>query len=316
MKQLMRTLLLFTSLSPLSCQQHTQVQNGHRHAATAGGDGPAGEVGIGSTVRFLAPLTLTAVLVAGASVPARAQQLTMNGSSGMVPLARALVQAFEARNGSAPFEVGRGSSSGSAHRAVAADRLDVGLSSKPLGDAERTAGLHSVEIARTATVFAVHASVKISGLTTQQVCGIYAGTITNWQAVGGPDLAILPLTRPASETPAKIVRKHVPCFKEGKGVLSLLKAGHMAKALAAKAGAFGFTNLAFVQKSQGAIRALALNGTAPTPANLQSGVYPLVRRFFLITKGAPVGTVAEFVAFVKSADGDRVIRDTKAVPVQ
>lgn len=267
--------------------------------------------------RVLAALSLTVTLGLGTALPARAEQLSMNGASGMVPLAQELVRAFETRNGASPFAVGRGSSSGSALRAVAAGRLDVGLSSKLPSKADRAAGLESVEVARTAVVFAVHASVKgVTGLSRAQVCAIYAGKVTHWQAVGGPRLAILPLSRYPKSTPTKIVRKHVACFREGPGVLRLVKAGDMAKALASKPGTIGFTNLSVVQQHAGAIRALALDGTAPTPANLQSGAYPMIRRFFLITKGAPAGPVADLAAFVKSAEGARVIRASGAVPIR
>ncbi len=270
-----------------------------------------------STVKFLASITLTAALVAGVLTPAQAAQIMMGGSGGMLPMANGLVRAFKAKNPSTPpFEVSHGTNSAVATRDVAEGRLDIGLSSRPLSDAERAAGLHSVEIARAPVLFAVHISVKVSGLTTQQVCDIYAGKIKNWKEVGGTDLSILPLSRPADETDTQIIKKLLACFKEGEGVPSLAKASDMAKALASKAGAIGFTNLTIVDKSQGAVRPLVFNGISAVPANLQNGSYPLVRQFFLVTKGAPAGPIAQFVAFVKGPDGARVIREDKAVPVK
>ncbi len=261
-------------------------------------------------------VAITAALLAGWAGLAGAQQITLDGSTGMLPLANELVQAFKAKHAAVPIEVGRGSSSSSAMRAVADGRLGLGLSSDPPGEAERAAGLQGLEIARAAVVFAVHAAVTIPGLTAQQLCDIYARKIRNWKEAGGPNLSILPLTRPADEFDPKIIKKHTPCFKEADGVLVLPKAGDMAKALASKPGAIGMLNITYVESSQGAIRALVLNGTAPTPEAVRSGAYPLFRPFFLVTKGAPAGTVAQFVAFVKSADGERVIQNTKAVPVR
>lgn len=261
-------------------------------------------------------LAATAALFAGAPGPAGAQQVTLDGSTGMLLLANELVRAFEVKHPSVPIEVGRGSSSSSAMRAVADGRISIGLSSDPPGEAARAAGLQGIEIARAAVVFAVHASVTIPGLSTQQVCDIYARKIKNWKEVGGPDLFILPLSRPADEFDPKIIKKHYPCFREAEGVLILPKAGHMAKALESKAGAIGMINSSYVENSRGATRALILNGAAATPENIRSGEYPLIRRFFLVTRGAPGGSVAQFVAFVKSPDGERVIRNTNTVPVQ
>jgi phosphate transport system substrate-binding protein len=259
---------------------------------------------------------LAFVLTAGLWMPVSAQQIMIDGTTGMLPLAKDLVQAFKAKNPSVSIELGRGSPSESAVRAVTDGRLGIGLSSIELGDAEHASGLQSIEIARTAVVFAVNGSVKIPGLTAQQVCDIYAGKIKNWKEVGGIALPIIPLTRPANETDPQIIKKQFPCFREGEGVLSLSRASEMAKTLSSKAGAIGMTNAIYVEESSGAIRALTLNGISPTPENIQGGSYPLVRRFYLVVKGKPTGDLGQFLAFVKSTEGQSVIRENKAVPVK
>lgn len=214
------------------------------------------------------------------------------------------------------FEFGPGSSSVAAIRALSADRLDIGLSSQVVGDNERALGLRTIEIAKSAVVFGIHGSLGVSGLRTQQVCDIYQRKTKSWKEVGGPDLAILPLTRPPHESDPKIVREQISCFKETEGVAVLESAGDMAKVLAGRSGAIGMTNTTVVESSQGAIKALALNGVVSNPENLQSGAYPLARQFFFVVKGSPTGAVADFLAFVKSPQGQRVIRDNKASPVK
>lgn len=56
--------------------------------------------------------------------------------------------------------------------------------------------LQEIPVAIDAIVFAVNPKLNISGLTVNQIQGIYTGKITNWQAVGGPNLPITPITRP------------------------------------------------------------------------------------------------------------------------
>ena len=266
--------------------------------------------------QLVVSLATAAVVLASGAGPVRAQQITMDGSTGMLPLATDLVQAFKAKGSTTTVDVGKGSSGASAMRAVADGRLSLGLSSDLPGEAERAAGLKGIEIARAAIVFAVHSSVSVPGLTTQQLCDIYGRKVKNWKEVGGSDMPILPLTRPVDEFDPTIIKKNNPCFKEADGVLILPKAGDMAKALASKPGAIGMINITYVETSQGASRSLFLNGVAPTAENVQSGAYPLFRRFFFVSKGEPAGATAQFVAFVKSADGERVIRNTKAIPVK
>lgn len=268
-------------------------------------------------VKRLAGIALAFTLASGSWSPASAQQTTIDGATGILPLATDLLQAYKAKSPSTTIAVGRGSSSTSAMRAVSDGKIAIGLSSDPVGAAERSSGMQGIEIARMAVVFAVNASVTgPANLTSEQICAIYAGKNRNWKEIGGPALSIVPFTRPASESDAKIVRQHVACFAEGEGVLSLPKAGDMAKALASKAGSVGMTNLTIVEDSQGAVKPLALNGITPTAANLENGSYRMARQFYFVVKGSPSGEAAQFIAFVKSKDGERVIQENKAVPAK
>lgn len=55
--------------------------------------------------------------------------------------------------------------------------------------------LNPVPVAIDAIVFTVNPGLDIAGITLEQVKGIYQGKITNWQAIGGPDLPITPFSR-------------------------------------------------------------------------------------------------------------------------
>ncbi|MBD2499076.1 PstS family phosphate ABC transporter substrate-binding protein [Anabaena azotica] len=56
--------------------------------------------------------------------------------------------------------------------------------------------LQEIPVAIDAIVIAVNPKLNIPGLTVNQIQDIYTGKITNWQAVGGPNLPITPITRP------------------------------------------------------------------------------------------------------------------------
>lgn len=55
--------------------------------------------------------------------------------------------------------------------------------------------LEQIPVAIDGIAIAVHPSLKIPGLTLAQLKDIYTGKINNWQQVGGPNLAITPLSR-------------------------------------------------------------------------------------------------------------------------
>ncbi|MEO1430358.1 MAG: substrate-binding domain-containing protein [Cyanobacteria bacterium J06632_19] len=78
--------------------------------------------------------------------------------------------------------------------------LDFVLSSRHLKQSEIQSGsgnfkLKEVAVVRDGIAIAVNHGLKIAGLTIENLRDIYTGKIRNWKDVGGPDLAILPLSR-------------------------------------------------------------------------------------------------------------------------
>ncbi|WP_010481039.1 substrate-binding domain-containing protein [Acaryochloris sp. CCMEE 5410] len=80
------------------------------------------------------------------------------------------------------------------------DQLDFVQSDRPLRPNEikqaQTKGLQlqQIPVATDGIAIAVHPSLTIPGLTLQELSDIYQGKITNWQQVGGPNLAIQPFS--------------------------------------------------------------------------------------------------------------------------
>ncbi|MEB3358263.1 MAG: substrate-binding domain-containing protein [Synechococcales bacterium] len=91
--------------------------------------------------------------------------------------------------------------SGTGIQMVLNDQISFSQSSRPLNDAEyetarnRRFELKQVPVAVDGIAVVVHPDLPIERLTLQQVSRIYAGDITNWREVGGPDLEIRPLSR-------------------------------------------------------------------------------------------------------------------------
>ena len=180
-------------------------------------------------------------------------------------------------------------------------------------------GMSAHEVARTAVVFAVNAAVPVVNLTDREVCDIYAGKISSWKTLGGAERDIAPRTRPDSEVDAEVVRANIPCLADLQmpaTVKIMPKTGDMAKELSETTNAIGMTTMTVVEQSQGKIRALSINGIAPTPENVERGAYPLVRKAFLITRATPPPPVAQFLQFVRDPAGEKVIRANGAIPVR
>ena len=243
----------------------------------------------------------------------------VDGSTGVMPLVAALGRAYEARHPGARVIMGSGLGSSARLRALVVDSIDIALTSQDVApDALAAQGLVAHTVARAAVVFAVPAAVPVATLTQHQLCDAYAGRVTSWRQLGGPELPIAAHTRPAGEVDGDVAMAGVPCLRDaaragGARAIDLPEA--MAEALASTAGALGMTSLPFVDRSGGRLRALALDGVVPSAANVRSGAYPLTRRSLLLTRAAPSPAVARFLAFARSPEGAAVITAAGAVPV-
>lgn len=237
-----------------------------------------------------------------------------------MPLASALAKGFQAKNPGAAFEFGKGLGTKARFQALADGKIDVALASHGLRVDEITRqGMVVHEIARGAVVFGVNATVPVPNLTEQQICDVFARKISNWKALGGPDLEIAPRTRPDSEVDTEVMRASIGCLKDLKipeSVKVMPKSGDMAKELAATPGAIGMTSMTVVEQSKGKIKALSLGGIAPSADNVQRKTYTLVRESFFVTRGSLSPAVARFLEFTRSASGEDVIAANGAVPVK
>jgi phosphate transport system substrate-binding protein len=260
-------------------------------------------------------LTLVAPIPAPTS-----EKIVVDGSTGVMPLVAALAKAYQERYPGAAVEMGKGLGTKARLQALEEGKIDIALASHGLAVEDLTRrGMAVHEIAKVAVVFGVNASVPVTNVTDPQICDVYAGRITNWKELGGPDIAIAPRTRPDSEVDTEVVRGEIGCLKDLKmpqGVKVMPRSGDMAKELAASVGAIGMTTTTVVEQSRGQIRALSLNGVIPSAENVGRKTYVLTRDSFLVTKAAAAPAVSRFVEFIRSPAGTAVIVANGAVPVK
>ncbi len=249
-----------------------------------------------------------------------AEQITLDGSTGMLPLARALAAAYQKQAPDAKLEFGKGLGTGARLRAVTEDKIQIALASHGVdAEALHKGKLKVIAVAKGAIVFAAGANVTVSNISDAQVCDVYNGKLQNWQALGGADEAIAAFTRPPAEVDPEVIREKIACFKdlkEAEHVKVMARGGDMAKALTSTPNALGMTSMTVVEQSGGKVKALALNGIAPTEENVKNGRYVLTREFLFVVREDMPPAVKGFVDFVLSVEGDRILRASGAVPLR
>lgn len=246
------------------------------------------------------------------------EQVLIDGSNGVRPLVEALAADFLKDNPDFRLTIAAGM--GSKERIVALERDSIDIAMASHGIDEKALSQRSLDVilfAQMPVVMAVHKDAQVGNLTSEQICSIYAGEITNWSELGGADLSIVPLSRPFEEVDAEVVLEHIPCFSKielDSSVQFEERSGQMARALEATSGSIGMTTMTRVNQSEGTFRAIAIDAVSPAIENINAGRYQMLRNSYLVVKKERASAIDAFLSYVKSDLGKQVLLDNDAIP--
>lgn len=236
-----------------------------------------------------------------------------DGSTSMEKVIGALGESFMEANKGTTFTYNP-TGSGSGIQAVSEGRCDIGLSSRALKDDEKTSGLKETTLALDGIAIIVNPQNPVQDLTLEQIAKIYTGEITNWKDVGGEDAEIVRIGREAGSG----TRDGFESITDTKDACQyrqeLTSTGDVIATVSQNPNAIGYASLAAIKDS---VKALTVNGVAPTEATVKDGTYLVQRPFVLVTKeGAALSETAQkFFDFATSADAASIISAAGAVPV-
>lgn len=256
------------------------------------------------------------ILTATASV-ATAETVRIAGSGGMIPMITEMGKAYTKKHPGDTIEVNQ-KSLGKEGGIMALNKgsIEIAMLSS-LEDKDRSLPINAVETAIVPSLFAVHPTVTVKALSGHQICDIYSGRITNWKQVGGADARIVVLTRPENESAKIAVRNGLACFKsltELSSAITLAKATEMKDTLIKTQNAIGMINTIALDDAAGKVIAIKQDGKDVTTTPVAQ--WPMKTLSYLATSKKPGEATKRFMQFVKSPDGQKLIRKEKAYPVQ
>ena len=261
------------------------------------------------TMMMAAVLALS--MLAGCGSNKTTGSVATDGSTSMEKVIGALGEAFQNDTGISFTYNPTGSGSGI--KAVQEGRCDIGLSSRDLKDEEKTAGLTGTVLAYDGIAIIVHPENPVSDLSVETIAKIYTGEITNWSEVGGNDVEIVLIGREAGSGTRDGFESITDTEDTCKYRQELTSTGDVITTVSQNPGAIGYASVASVKDS---VKALAVDGVAPTEDNIKDGSYVVQRPFVLVTKSdTKLSDAAQkFFDYITSADANEIISAAGVVP--
>lgn len=245
-------------------------------------------------------------------------KMTFAGSGSNLYITRLLAEGFQKKHPKYQIEIPPSIGSPGGIRAAADGAIDLGLISRPLKDNEKHLGLVPVVYAKTGIVIGVNQSVADRAITYEEFVNIYRGTKNKWK--NGADIIVL--TREPDDSTIAVLFQKIPGFKQAYDESqragrwnTVLTDQDMNRLLGQTGNAVGLSDVGAMITAKLPIKALSVNGVEPTPANVRSGKYPLAKELaYVYRKDRLSQGVKEFIAFVKSAEGERILLKNGYVP--
>lgn len=238
---------------------------------------------------------------AGCQPPERpVRNLVLTGSTAMMPLLRDIGKRFEADHPDVRVDV---QSDGSAHGITDTRQglADIGMVARSLKPDE--AMLHATPIARDAVCILVNRTNPVESLTDEQIVRIYTRGVSNWKAVGGPDMPIVLVHMADGRALLDLFLDHFKLRSTQIRADAVIRDSEQGiQAVASRPGAIAYVSCSHAHSvgENVPIRALPSGGIEATTAHVRDGTYPLSRPLQLVTREAPKGLAAEFIDFARS----------------
>ncbi len=243
-------------------------------------------------------------------------RIRISGSASVMPLLKNLAREFKVENSDVEIVFLPDGHSTAGIAGVADGQYDIGAVSREMFSAEKSDDLQYLHLAIDGMVMATNVGIKIANLNRAVIRDIYAGKVSNWAQVGGPDGKITVIDRP-EYTSAKIAFRATflgPDFAVNAESVSLERYWQVANSLQMIPNSIGYTSLGEIIRENPLLNVSAVNRIAPTPENLKSGRYAFFRPFGLVLETDPKPEIMKFLNFIFSDAGASIISRSGYLP--
>jgi len=259
------------------------------------------------------------------------QAIINKGSDTMVNLALAWAEAYTGQYPEVRISV-TGGGSGTGIAALINGTVDIANASRAMKPEEvkraRANGIEPAEhiVAGDAIAVVVNPTNPVNALTIDQLSDIFTGQITNWREVGGEDRPIVLLSRESNSGTHIYFLEHV--IRKGEkdnqslfssDTLLMPSSEGISAEIRQNPNAIGYDGLGYVTPDQKTIAVARKAGEPYVPPSIETvkeGSYPIARVLYMYTSGQPTGVIREYLDWITSAEGQKIVEELGFVPLQ
>lgn len=275
------------------------------------------------------------VLVAGCAPSSGGHDGTIRitGSDTMVNLTQAWAEAYQGEKPDVSCQV-RGGGTGVGIAALIGGKVDIAPASRKMSEeemklAEEKTGKRPKEIivGSDALAIYVHRDSPLGAISIEELAGVYGegGKIEKWQQLGVenpacPSGEIIRVSR-QNNSGTYVYFRDAVLGKEGQykqGTTALSGSSDVVDLVGSTPCAMGYSGMGYNDPNK--VKMLKVSkkkgdaAVAPTLETALDGSYPIARPLYLYTLGEPTGAVAEFINWVLSPVGQKIVKDVGYVP--
>ncbi|MCU0249359.1 MAG: phosphate ABC transporter substrate-binding protein [Vicinamibacterales bacterium] len=281
---------------------------------------------------------LAAVLAAAALVPAGCRPrsgdvaIQNKGSDTMVNVAQAWAETYQTVAPGVNVEVS-GGGSGTGIAALIKGTVHIANASRDVKAEEaeqvrRNTGLDPVDfkVGYDALAIYVHPANPLDAITFDQLAGIYRedGALVSWSHLGAAvpgckSDEIVRVSRQSSSGTYEFFRERVLSNRDFKlGSRDLNGSKEVVELVSTTPCAIGYSGMGYATPRVKILKVARQAGATAYPPTVESTwnqSYPIARSLHMYTLGAPAGPVKAYLAWILSADGQRILEQSGYVPV-
>lgn len=266
---------------------------------------------------------LLVVMMVGFSFTA-INKVTVKGSDTMVILSQKWAEVYMKKNPGASIQV-TGGGSGVGLAALINGSTDIANASRPIKPSEveklkaryNTLGVE-IPCAKDGLSVYLNKANPVTALTLKQIGQIFAGKITNWKEVGGPDAPIKLYGRESSSGTFGFFKDNVVKTDFSPSCQTLPGTAAIVNAVKKDKYSVGYGGAAYAEgvKDCGVKKDDKSPAILPSAATIKNNSYPITRYLYMYLKSRPTGETKAFVDWILSSEGQALIAEVGYYPLK